>query len=98
MKEAPNFSYEEAFQKLEKILTNLNEGDVSLDRSLELFEEANGLIETCSKQLSAAEKRIEKLVKGRNQEVQVDEKGEPQIESFEPPAQAHLNQTTGELS
>ncbi len=92
------FSYEEAFQRLEKILTTLNEGSVPLDQSLHLFEEANGLIETCSKQLNTAEKRIESLIKGREGQLKVDSNGNPETENFQPAVQNSLNQHTGELT
>lgn len=91
------FSYEEAFQRLEQILTSLNEGNVSLDRSLKLFEEANQLIETCSKQLNTAEKRIEMLIKNRDQKLQIDADGHPKTQEFSPPHSANLNTETGEL-
>jgi len=94
--EEKSFSYEEAFQRLETILSTLNEGQASLDQSLHLFEEANGLIETCSKLLNTAEKRIEKLVKGRDQKLQLDEQEKPLTESFQT-SMSSLNPETGEL-
>lgn len=96
--ENPKFSYETAFQRLEKILSVLNEGTVSLDESLQLFEEANQLIGSCSKQLNNAERKIETLIKGRDNQPILDQDGNPQLDSFAPPKQAHLNQNTGELS
>jgi exodeoxyribonuclease VII small subunit len=64
----PSLSYEKAFERLEKILETMNSGKVPLEESLKLFEEAEHLIRTCSISLNTAEKTIEKLIKGRNQE------------------------------
>lgn len=70
-------SFEKAFQRLEEILKSLNEGKVSLDESLKLFEEADGLINNCVKKLSSAEQKIEKLIKNRNNELVLDEHNFP---------------------
>lgn len=93
-----NFSYEEAFQRLEKILNNLNDGSVSLDQSLKLFEEANGLIDTCSKQLNSAEKKIQTLIKTRQGNIEINPDNEPLTQDFDPRGQNQLNSHTGELS
>lgn len=74
--------FEEAFARLEKILTEMNSGEVSLDDSLKLYEEADKLIVTCHKTLTKAEKRIETLIKNREGELEVDEAGEPKTKAF----------------
>jgi exodeoxyribonuclease VII small subunit len=56
-------SYEESFVRLEQILERMNSGNVSLDESLKLYEEADKLIATCSKRLNEAERKIETLIK-----------------------------------
>lgn len=63
--EKPSFSFEAAYVKLEKILAELNSGETSLEKSLELYEEANKLITLCSSKLSQAEQKIEMLIKNR---------------------------------
>lgn len=75
-------TFEEAYAKLEQILEKMNSGKVSLDDSLKLYEEADGLISSCSKQLTDAEKKIEMLIKTRNGELALDEKGKPQTDLF----------------
>ena len=59
-------SFESAFKRLETILERMNSNTVSLDESLELFEEADKLINTCNKRLNDAERKIEMLIKTRN--------------------------------
>ena len=71
-------SFEEAFTQLEKILDKMNSGKISLDDSLKLFEEADGLIFDLNKRLNHAEQKIEVHLKRRDGTVEFDEKGEPQ--------------------
>lgn len=51
-------SYEEAISALEAIVTKLESGEVSLDESLNLFEEGTKLAAFCSKALDTAEQKI----------------------------------------
>lgn len=78
------FNFEKAFARLEAILDRMNSGNVSLDESLKLYEEADQLITSCAARLTAVEERIEKLIKKRNGELELDEKGVPQTEELEP--------------
>ncbi|MFA6118983.1 MAG: exodeoxyribonuclease VII small subunit [Parachlamydiales bacterium] len=75
--------FEKAFGRLEEILQKMNEGTVSLDASLKLFEEANILISKCNEKLISAEQKIEVLIKNRNSSLEM-EKGVPKTASFEP--------------
>lgn len=59
-------SFEASFHRLEEILEKMNSGAVSLDESLKLYEEADRLITLCSKRLNEAERKIEILIKNRN--------------------------------
>jgi exodeoxyribonuclease VII small subunit len=59
----------------------MNSGKTSLEESLKLFEEAEALMRTCTTSLNAAEKTIEKLIKGRNGELIV-ENGSPKTEKM----------------
>jgi exodeoxyribonuclease VII small subunit len=56
--------FEAALGKLEEIVKKLEEGDLSLDDSLRMFEEGVKLARVCSTKLAAAERRIEILMKG----------------------------------
>ena len=71
--------FEECLDRLEKIVGELEKGDVSLDRALELFDEGMKLSGSCRKELEEAEGKAEILLK-RN--------GKLQPEAFEPATQA----------
>lgn len=78
-----NLNFEQSFEKLEKLLNEMNSSELSLDRSLACYEEADTLIQNCQKQLQKAEKKIETLVKNRNQELALDENNEPVKQPFD---------------
>lgn len=54
-------TYEEALGKLEKIVETLEEGSLSLDKSMELFEEGTKLSAFCEKCLNEAELKIKEV-------------------------------------
>jgi len=56
-------SFESCLDQLEKVVKELESGDLQLERSLELFEKGMTLSESCRKQLEEAETRIEMLIK-----------------------------------
>ncbi len=56
-------SFEASFDELEKVVKELESGDLPLERSLELFEKGMALSEQCRKQLEDAETRVEMLVR-----------------------------------
>jgi len=62
-------SFEEAVAELERIVEQLERGDVALDTSIEIYERGEALKAHCEKLLSAAEKRIEKI--------RLDRQGQP---------------------
>lgn len=55
--------FEECLQRLEKIVQELEKGDVALDKSLALFEEGMNLSSSCGKELEQAEGKVEILLK-----------------------------------
>ena len=55
--------FEECLQRLEKIVQELEKGEVPLETSLTLFEEGMQLSRDCQKQLEQAEARVEILLK-----------------------------------
>lgn len=59
----PAASFEAALDELEKVVKELEAGDLPLERSLELFEKGMALSETCRKQLENAETRVEMLIR-----------------------------------
>ncbi|PYY01551.1 MAG: exodeoxyribonuclease VII small subunit [Acidobacteria bacterium] len=55
--------FEECLQQLEKIVEQLEKGDLSLEQSLKLFEEGVRLSNSCRQELEAAEGKVEILMK-----------------------------------
>jgi exodeoxyribonuclease VII small subunit len=55
--------FESALKSLEDIVVQLESGDLTLDRALELFEEGIGLSSFCSSKLEEAERKVEMLIK-----------------------------------
>lgn len=51
-------SFENNLEKLEKIISDLEKGDLSLDDSIKKFEEGINISNQCSKTLEEAEKKI----------------------------------------
>jgi exodeoxyribonuclease VII small subunit len=68
-------SFENCLEELEKVVKELEAGDLQLDRSLALFSRGMQLSEVCRKQLEAAETRVEMLVR---------KEGSYQAEPFNP--------------
>ena len=66
--------FEKAIQRLEKIVDDLEKGEMDIDKSLEIFEEGIKMSRVCSKKLNEAEAKIEKLTK--------DQKGDLVTELF----------------
>ncbi len=62
-----NMTYEAAVKRLSEITSKLEDGSLSLDESLKLFEEAASLVVFCNGCLDKAEQKITELSgKGEN--------------------------------
>lgn len=59
-------TFEDSLQKLEMIVGQLEDGDLSLEESLILFEDGIKLSRECQERLGKAERRIEVLLKDDN--------------------------------
>lgn len=70
----PEIRFEDALKKLEKIVSDLEAGKLSLDESLKKYEEGVRLSAACSRLLEQAQKRVEVLSK---------KEGEFLLKSFE---------------
>jgi exodeoxyribonuclease VII small subunit len=55
--------FEEALQKLEAIVTQMEEGDLPLEETLKAFEEGVRLARFCASKLDEAERKVEKLMR-----------------------------------
>jgi exodeoxyribonuclease VII small subunit len=56
-------SFETSLDELEKVVRELESGDLALDRSLDLFSRGMQLSDSCRKQLEEAETRVEMLIR-----------------------------------
>ena len=56
-------SFEEGLDQLEQVVKKLEDGDLPLEKSLDLFEQGVKLSESCHKHLRQAEQRVEILLK-----------------------------------
>jgi len=59
-------SFEQALDQLEKIVDNLERGDVPLEESIRIYERGEALKAHCDKLLKAAEDKVEKIRLGRD--------------------------------
>jgi exodeoxyribonuclease VII small subunit len=84
-KQPEELSFEEAFERLEKILEAMNEGKVPLNVSLSLFEEGDLLIKKCENYLTMAQQKIETLIKNREGNLELDPDAKPKRAEFSPP-------------
>ena len=56
-----SLSFEQALQELEKIVENLEQGNVALEKSIGFYERGEKLRDHCQKLLGAAEAKVEKI-------------------------------------
>ena len=56
-------SFESSLEELERIVRELEQGELPLERSLELFEQGVKLSRECQDRLNQAERRIEILMR-----------------------------------
>lgn len=64
MKEITQMSFEEAFEELEATVMRLEQGDLSLEESITLFERGQALAAHCNAQLDTSELRVRQLLPG----------------------------------
>lgn len=60
-------SFEDALQRIEEIVSEIEEGSVPLEESIDKYAEGTKLIEHCRTVLGNAEKKIQLLTKGQDQ-------------------------------
>ena len=59
-------TFEESLKQLEKIVDQLERGDLPLEESVRLFEDGVRLSTTCKQELDAAEGKVQILMKERD--------------------------------
>ncbi len=55
-------NFEQGLDQLEKVIHQLENGEITLDQSLQLFEEGVGLARLCTSKLDECEAKIEVLL------------------------------------
>jgi len=79
-------TFESSLEELERIVRELEQGELPLEKSLELFEQGVKFSRECQERLNQAERRIEVLMR--------DNQGRPTVKPFEP--ETDLNAGSGE--
>jgi exodeoxyribonuclease VII small subunit len=79
-------TFEASLEALEQIVQQLEGGDLSLEKSLELFEQGIRLSRECQERLSQAERRIEVLMR--------DNQGRPVATTYNETNQTNENGAT----
>ena len=58
--------FEKSFKRLEQIINELENKDLTVDRLVSLFDEANKLSEKCKIELNEAKQKIQNIVNKNN--------------------------------
>lgn len=64
--------FEESLARLERIVSEMEGGKLSLDEMMVNFEEGKKLVSSCTAELEAVRQRIEKVVSGTAEPPQVE--------------------------
>ncbi|MCH1639444.1 exodeoxyribonuclease VII small subunit [Paenibacillus timonensis] len=72
----PELNFEEAMNQLEDIVSQLEHGDVPLEKAIDLFQEGMRLSQLCGQKLAQVERKIEMIV---------EEDGAVEKQPFQPP-------------
>ena len=76
MADAKPKTFETSLEELERIVRELEQGELTLEKSLELFEQGVKLSRECQERLNQAERRIEILMR--------DNQGRATVRPFDP--------------
>jgi len=82
-------NFETSLEELERIVRELERGDLPLEKSLELFEQGVKLSRACQERLNEAERRIEILTR--------DNQGRPTIRPFDTESELGADDQPSEL-
>ncbi|WP_068785176.1 exodeoxyribonuclease VII small subunit [Paenibacillus phocaensis] len=72
----PELNFEEAMNQLEDIVSQLEHGDVPLEKAIDLFQQGMRLSQICGQKLAQVERKIEMIV---------EEDGAVEKQPFQPP-------------
>ena len=76
VKKKSEFDFENALQELEQLVEKMEQGEMSLEESLQQFERGIALTRACQKALEEAEQKVQILLKnnGKSELVEFDGK------------------------
>jgi exodeoxyribonuclease VII small subunit len=83
----PELNFESAMDRLEKIVDQMESGELSLEDLIVRYEEGMKLVKVCQERLASAEQKIEIIARNNA--------GKPEVKEFEPAAETK-NETTNE--
>ncbi|MCR5135949.1 MAG: exodeoxyribonuclease VII small subunit [Oscillospiraceae bacterium] len=66
--EKQKLSFEASVKRLEEIVAHLEKGDITLQESLDCFEEGSALLADCNRMLEDAEQRVFQMKKGKDRQ------------------------------
>ena len=81
-------NFETSLEELERIVRELEQGELTLEKSLELFEQGVKLSRECQERLNQAERRIEILMR--------DNQGRAVVRPFDPESELSGGSDDGE--
>ncbi len=73
----PKKTFEQALRQLEKIVQELESGEMPLEKAVSKFEEGIQLSRYCSKKLDETQEKINLLVEGKNGRLAAEPFGQP---------------------
>ena len=76
----PETNFEQAMQRLEEIVEQMESGELPLEELIVRYEEGMKLVKVCQERLASAEQRIEIITR--------NSAGKPVVKKFEPAATA----------
>ena len=75
-KQQPEFNFEEALEELERLVSSMEEGELSLEDSMTAFEKGIKLTRECQTALQKAEQKVQILLNESGQTQAFDVKDE----------------------
>ncbi len=84
----PELNFERAMDRLEKIVDQMESGELSLDDLIVRYEEGMSLVKVCQERLASAEQKIEIIARNSS--------GKPEVKEFEPAAETNSEPTTSD--
>lgn len=66
MEKKEKYTFEQAMQRLEEIVSKLESGDTPLEETINLFQEGVELVNFCNKKLEEVKHKVEMVVRTKN--------------------------------